>query len=415
MKIAYFDCFSGASGNMILGALVDVGLDVAQLEAELAKLHLHEYQLRFEKRSKHAITATHLEVEVHEPTHHHSRDDHDHAHPHGSSEEHTHAHHRHLSDILALLDSSGLEEGVKKKARQIFVRLAEAEARIHNTRTEEVHLHEVSGVDSIVDIVGSVIGLHLLGIEEIHTSPIALGTGFVRCAHGMMPLPAPGTLELLKEVPVRPTDIRNELTTPTGAAILSTLTQEFGPMPEMIVESAGYGAGSRDLKERPNLLRVCIGTKQSAPLTDQITILETNIDDMPAEILGYVSEKLFELGALDVFTVPVFMKKNRPATLLTIIAESGDAQKFVDCVLRETTTFGVRFYTSDRVKLAREVETVTTPYGDIRIKKGYHRGQLLKAVPEYADCSRLARECGIPFRTVYQAAEQAATRTHSST
>lgn len=274
MKIAYFDCFSGASGNMILGALVDAGLDAFQLEQELAKLHLHEYELHFDKRIKHSISATHLEVIVpteelseadhpHDPEEHHDHS-HEHAHPHDHPQpaEHHHGPARHLGDILSLIDDSELSGFVKDTARRIFDRLAEAEARIHGKSKEEVHLHEVSGVDSIVDIVGSVIGLELLGIEQVYVSRIALGTGFVRCAHGVMPVPAPGTLELLKDVPVQPTDIPKELTTPTGAAILTTLASAFGPMPEMTVEAIGYGAGTRDLEQRPNLLRVCIGSKK---------------------------------------------------------------------------------------------------------------------------------------------------------
>ena len=282
MKIAYFDCFSGISGDMTLGALVDVGVQPNMLSDELSKLKLdEEFTLRFEKAIKHGITGTRAIVETteaqsatietdeteHAHEHGESADHHHHDHHHhDESHHHTHEHgpSRHLSDIFDLLDNSELDEIIIARAKQVFDRLAEAEAKVHNMPKDEVHLHEVSGIDSIVDIVASVIGLHQLGIGEIYASPLALGSGFVRCAHGLMPVPAPGTMELLTGVPVHQTDIRKELVTPTGAALITTFTSGFGPMPEMVVERVGYGAGTRDLEAQPNLLRVCIGEKKTA-------------------------------------------------------------------------------------------------------------------------------------------------------
>ena len=272
MKIAYFDCFSGISGDMVLGALVDAGVDPDALNTELAKLKLDEFTLRFEKATKHSISGTRAIVETDDPTaedshkhndspethhdhpHDHDHDHHDHSHTHGPS--------RHLSDIFAILDSSDLEEIIIDRAKRIFDRLAAAEAKVHNTSKDQVHLHEVSGIDAIVDIVGAVVGLHLLEVDEIHASPLSLGGGFVRCAHGLMPVPAPGTMELLCGVPVRQTEIRKELVTPTGAAIITTLADGFGTMPEMTINQIGYGAGTRNLEEQPNLLRLCVGKKK---------------------------------------------------------------------------------------------------------------------------------------------------------
>ena len=272
MKIAYFDCFSGISGDMVLGALVDAGIDPDALNTELAKLKLDEFTLRFEKATKHSISGTRAIVETADPTaedshghndspetHHHHTHEHDHEH---HDHPHTHGPSRHLSDIFAILDSSDLEEVIIDRAKRIFDRLAAAEAKVHNTSKDQVHLHEVSGIDAIVDIVGAVVGLHLLEVDEIHASPLSLGGGFVRCAHGLMPVPAPGTMELLCGVPVRQTEIRKELVTPTGAAIITTLADGFGTMPEMTINQIGYGAGTRNLEEQPNLLRLCVGKKK---------------------------------------------------------------------------------------------------------------------------------------------------------
>ncbi len=419
MKIAYFDCFSGVSGDMTLGALVDVGVEPGALKAELSKLKLDpEFTLDFVKASKHHISGTRAIVRTTESrqedvnrtagssegtdAHSHS---HDHAHETHHHSHHEHAPSRHLSDIFAILEGSNLETPIIDRAKRIFDRLAEAEAKVHNTPKDRIHLHEVSGIDSIVDIVGCVIGLNLLGIEELYASPLALGGGFVRCAHGLMPVPVPGTMELLKGVAVRQTQIRKELVTPTGAAIVTTLARGFGSMPEMVVHQVGYGAGTRDLEEQPNLLRICLGEKKESGLeNDQVYLIETNLDDMSPEISGYLTELLFEMGALDVFLTSILMKKGRPATKLSLLATSDLRESLMQIVLRETTTFGVRCHVVERSKLARDFIAVRTQWGTVRAKRGYMDGEPIKTVPEYEDCKRIAEKHGVPFRQVYQEA-----------
>ncbi|RKU30665.1 nickel pincer cofactor biosynthesis protein LarC [Candidatus Poribacteria bacterium] len=417
MKIAYFDCFSGISGDMVLGALVDAGVDVNELSSQLAKLNIEaEFTLHFQKANKHNISGTKATVNTSEentPGHHH----HHHDHSHGPS--------RHLSDIFELLDRSGLNDHILDTSKIIFDRLAEAEAKVHNTDKNKVHLHEVSGIDSIVDIVGVVIGLSLLEIKEVYSSPLSLGHGFVRCAHGLMPVPVPGTMELLNGIPIRQTDIPKELVTPTGAAIITTISKTFGPIPDMTLDTIGYGAGTRDLVEQPNLLRVCIGEKttaidykhanlnsnQSSSNTEQdtasgengsIDIIETNIDDMSPEISGYVMEKLFQQGALDVFFIPIQMKKGRPGTQISVLCPSNIRDELIQLLLTETTTFGVRFYAADRVILDRDFMEIKTKWGIVRAKQGYLNGDLIKTVPEYEDCKAIAEKNGIPFQAVYQ-------------
>lgn len=402
MKIAYFDCFSGISGDMALGALVDAGVQPDALNTELAKLNLDEFALHFDKATKHGITGTRAIVETAEskteissPKYHHS----DSHHP-----GHTHQPSRCLSDVLAILDSSNLEDAHVRRAKQIFDRIAEAEAKVHNMPKDRVHLHEVSGVDSMVDVMGAVIGLHLLGIEEVYASPLSLGSGFVRCAHGLMPVPAPGTLELLRGVPVHQTKIRKELVTPTGAAIVTTLGRGFGPMPAMVIDRVGYGAGTRDLEEQPNLLRIVTGEKKNDFEHDQTCLIETNLDDLSPEITAYVSEKLFEQGALDVFLTPILMKKGRPAAKLSVLADDTLRDALMETLLTETTTFGVRCSTVERFKLSRHFTEVKTRWGVVRVKHGYLRDKLLKSVPEYEDCKRLAEQNHIPLQVIYEEA-----------
>ena len=430
MKIAYFDCFSGISGDMTLGALVDVGVPPEMLTERLSTLKLDaEFSLHFKKATKHGITGTRAIVEVHpahtphadshhehEHEHHHDHEHHDHGHTHHHDHDHDHGHHhdhgptRHLSDIFKLLDDSDLDPEVRDTAKRVFDRLAEAEAKVHNMNKADVHLHEVSGIDSIVDIVGSVIGLTHLDVDAVYASPLSLGRGFVRCAHGLMPVPVPGTMELLKGVPVHQTDIPKELVTPTGAALITTLSQEFGVMPKMRLERVGYGAGTRDLEQRPNLLRLCLGEKISnAGLqtthphaeTDSVDIIETNVDDMSPEITGYVTSQLFEHGAFDVFLTPIFMKKNRPATQITVLCPTAHRDTLIELLLTETTTFGVRLSSADRVKLRRDFIHVETQWGTIQAKRGYLNGTLLKTIPEYEDCKRLAEQNNVPLRQVY--------------
>ena len=268
-----------------------------------------------------------------------------------------------------------------------------------------MHLHEVSGIDSIVDIVGSVIGLNKLGAEQINASPLSLGQGFVECSHGVMPVPVPGTMELLQEVPIRQTDIPKELVTPTGAAIITTLADNFGVMPNMTMLDVGYGAGSRDLEMQPNLLRICIGKISILHETDDtIDIIETNVDDMSPEVSGYVMERLFDNGALDVFFVPLLMKKGRPAIQINVLCSTENRQKLMHILLTETTTFGVRYYTADRVILKREIVEIDTQWGPIRAKRGYLNGSPIKTVPEYEDCKNIAERNGVPLHTVFQEA-----------
>ncbi len=422
MKIVYFDCFSGISGDMVLGAVVDAGVDPEELTTELSKLNIDgEFRLSFEKSTKHGITGTKALVDTYDDTH---KDNHNHHH------QHTHGPSRHLSDIFELIDASQLQPNICQSVKQIFDRLAEAEAKVHNREKSKVHLHEVSGIDSIVDIVGSVIGLDLLGIEQIYASPLSLGRGFVRCAHGMMPVPVPGTMELLQGIPIRQTDIPKELVTPTGAAIITTMAEDFGVMPNMTIETIGYGAGTRDLESQPNLLRICIGKKNPSSSTsnknvtistnsekhnpgnndiilssnDNIEVIETNVDDMTPEIYGYVMDKLFENGALDVFFTPILMKKGRPAIQISVLSPSNLRDMLIRVLLTETTTFGVRIYNADRVILDRDYIEVDTEWGPVKAKRGYLNGLLIKTVPEYEDCKTIAEENGVPLQSVYQAA-----------
>ena len=427
MKIAYFDCFSGISGDMTLGALVDAGVPPEILTDRLATLKLDaEFSLRFEKAVKHGITGTRAIVEVHpahtashaeeahEHTHTHTHE-HSHTHTHAHSHHHEHGPSRHLSDIFKLLDDSSLDAEVRGTAKRVFDRLAAAEAKVHNTTKDKVHLHEVSGIDSIVDIVGSVIGLAYLDIDAVFASPLSLGRGFVRCAHGLMPVPVPGTMELLQGVPIHQTDIPKELVTPTGAALITTLSQEFGVMPQMRLDRIGYGAGTRDLEQRPNLLRLCLGEKTSDigsktthhhAETDSVDIIETNVDDMSPEITGYVTAQLFEHGALDVFLIPIFMKKGRPATQITVLCPTEHRDTLIELLLTETTTFGVRLSSADRIKLRRDFVEVETQWGAIQAKRGYLNGTLIKTVPEYEDCKRLAEQNNVPLRQVYAEAQR---------
>ena len=409
MKIAYFDCFSGISGDMTLGALVDAGVPPEIVTDGLVPLKLDaEFSLHFEKATKHGITGTRAIVGVH-PAHTSHADSH-HSHDHGHAHHHEHGPSRHLSDIFKLLDDSDLDAEVRDTAKCVFDRLAEAEAKVHNTTKAKVHLHEVSGIDSIVDIVGSVIGLAHLDVDAVYASPLSLGRGFVRCAHGLMPVPVPGTMELLKGVPIHQTDIPKELVTPTGAALITILSQEFGVMPQMRLDRVGYGAGTRDLEQRPNLLRLCLGEKTSISdsqtthhhaETDSVDIIETNVDDMSPEITGYVTSQLFEHGALDVFLTPTFMKKGRPATQITVLCPTAHRDELIELLLTETTTFGVRLSSANRVKLRRDFTQVETQWGTIQAKRGYLNDALIKTVPEYEDCKRLAEQNSIPLRQVY--------------
>ncbi len=401
MKIAYFDCFSGISGDMLLGALLDAGLGIEDLRAELAKLHIADLEIHSQATSRHAIAATHVKVHIGGQPINDEREHHLELHEH----EHEHGHH-HLKDILTLIDHSDLDEDIRQKASKIFQRLANAEAEVHGHPAEQVHLHEVGALDAVVDIVGSVAGLHLLGVEKIYSSPLSFGTGFVRCAHGRYPVPVPGVLALCRDIPSIQTDIRAELVTPTGAAVITTLASQFGPAPVFSQLAVGYGAGSRDLETVPNLLRLRLGEMTTDKKREELVHIEANIDDMNPEVYGYLFELLLERGARDVYVSPVLMKKGRPGQLLGVLADEDDLQALTETILAETTTLGVRYHRVERRILEREIRQVETPFGSVSVKIGQIQGHG-RAAPEYEDCARLARQHQVPILSVYEAARRA--------
>lgn len=381
MRIAYFDCFSGASGDMILGAFVDAGLDLELLRTDLASLGLGGYSIDARRVRKQGFAATQFEVRV------------------DASGDRPHRHLKHIREIVA---NSRLSEPVRARAMEVFTRLAEAEADAHGTSVEKVHFHEVGAIDSIVDIVGACLALERLGIESVHCSPVPTGSGVVQCEHGLMPVPAPATARLLKGVPLAACEEPFELTTPTGAAILTTVSRSFGPLPAMVIDRVGVGAGKRDGKTRPNILRVLIGEAAALPdeESDDIVALEANLDDATGEMLGHVSDLLFAAGALDVYSTPIYMKKNRPATLLTVLAPPALRETMEEIVFAETTTFGIRSHMASRHKLARTFETVETGHGPVRIKIGRRHGRVVTASAEFEDCREVARKASLPLKEV---------------
>ena len=393
MRIVYFDCIAGASGDMILGALLDAGLPEATLREGLAGLGLDDFDLKCHHVLKNGFSATKVDVLV--------ADD---------------VPARHLSEIEAIITKSSLSPGIKERATAIFRRLGEAEAGIHDTSLDQVHLHELGGVDTIVDVVGALVGLEALGIERVYASPLPMGRGFVRGDHGSIPLPAPATLALLTQgaatgegIPLVGVDLEVELVTPTGAVILSSLATAFGPIPPMTLAAVGYGAGGRDLPI-PNVLRLLVGERATpdGAITETLTSLETNVDDLNPEIYDYVMARLFDAGALDVFLSPIQMKKNRPATLVRVLCQPADADALMAILFAETSTLGVRQQLVTRHCLARTTHTVETPYGSVRVKVASLGDGQVKAAPEYEDCRRLAKASGVPLREVYRAAEEAA-------
>jgi uncharacterized protein (TIGR00299 family) protein len=385
IRHAYFDCFSGISGDMVLGALVDAGADLRSIEADLRKLGLEGWSISASKVKRDEIFATHVKVET--------------------SEDH---HHRGLSIILQRIDDAKLAPRAAARASKIFTRLAEAEAKVHQVPVEQVHFHEVGAVDSIVDIVGAALGFELLGIDEFACSAFDVGAGQVNTAHGLLPVPTPATAELLKGAPLFTSGIAKELVTPTGAAIATTLATRYAEIPEMTLQAIGYGAGSADLKEKANVLRLLIGeTAVSEPgeyWDAPVTVIETNIDDMSPQLYGYFAERALAAGALDVFSSPVHMKKNRPGLLVTMLSEPHNVSRLIDLTFRETTTIGVRAHEVRRKTLARESVTVETPFGEVRMKISRMHGSVLNATPEYEDCRRIAAQNGIPLKHVLEAA-----------
>lgn len=401
MKVLYLDCFSGISGDMMLGALLDLGIDQDELKKELEKLKLSGYQININKKVINGITVTDVDVEVHEHDHDHDHD-HDHNHEHGNDHHHHDA--RNIEDIERLIDDSGLSDKVKDFSKRVFGEIARAEARVHNMDVRQVHFHEVGAVDSIVDIVGSAICLDLLGIDRVYCSALHDGNGFIECRHGKLPVPVPAVMEMLKNsgIPYITEDINTELVTPTGMGLVKCLSEGFGVMPPMTVNNVGYGAGKRQTG-RFNALRCVVGELLQGEEKDrEISVLETNIDDMNHEILGYVMERLFEKGALDVFYTPVYMKKNRPGVMLTVLSEKDNEENLTNIILEETSTLGVRKYTSKRCILEREVKRINTRYGEVRVKTA-GEGDFAKSAPEYEDCVKLAIENGVPLRKIYEA------------
>lgn len=405
MKLLYLDLCSGISGDMLLGALIDLGVDAVQLERHLAKLGLGKLHLHTERASRGGIAGVHVCVEsgAHEQQAHPTS----HSHPAG----------RDFTQIRTLIQASPLSDWVKEKAVAVFRRIAAAEGKIHGVPVEHVHFHEVGALDSIADVVGACIALELLGKPRVFASQVVDGTGWVRCEHGLLPVPAPATLEILgaRGIPISQCDEPHELVTPTGAALLAEFVERFGPMTGLVAEKIGYGLGSRENKTRPNVLRAVLWETTPAVShgqtldweTDTVAVLETNLDDINPEILGNFMEKALAAGALDVFHTPIQMKKNRPGVLLTVLCAEPDADKFTEMILRETSAFGVRRYPAERRKLQREFTTVDTRFGPVKAKLGKLCGTVLHATPEFESCRALAERAGVPVKQVYEEALKA--------
>jgi len=440
MRIAYLECFSGISGDMFLGALVDAGVPAALLEKTVAGLAVRA-RLEISRVLRSGISATKVDVWVdgekdlpreeywerqgaghphehsdHSQAHHqhrHPEDEHhghSHSHvaerasrplPHKRGHEHGHSHGRGLTEIRAIISAAAISETAKKTAIAVFEALGAAEAKIHSTPIESIHFHEVGAVDAMVDIVCAAVGAEALGVDEIVCSPLNLGGGTVKCAHGTFPAPAPATVELLKDAPVYSSGLQAELVTPTGAAIVKILASRFAAFPEMKIEKSGYGAGSREFPELPNVLRLTVGEAAAAGTTSEIiSVLEANLDDLNPQVFGYVMDRLLKEGALDVFGMPVQMKKNRPGMVLTVLCKPQDAEKLTRLLFAETTTLGVRRRDEARQTLARRWESVRTQWGDVRIKIGSLNGTISNYAPEYEDCRRIAAEHRVPLKRV---------------
>ena len=383
--IAYFDCFSGISGDMTLGAFFDLGVPVEWLQDRLETIPLTGFEVLAETVSRNGIQAKSVEVRVKDDT---------------TS--------RHYEDIKSIIEKSPLPPEVKQRSLDIFERIADAEALIHGCPREKVHFHEVGGIDALVDIVGTALCVDYLEIDSVIASPIPVGRGFVTCQHGILPVPAPATLGILKGVPIYGTKIPHEIVTPTGAAIIATLAESFEEMPDMVIDKIGYGAGKRELESQPNLLRIILGTEITNSekgigeyQTEKIVILETCIDDMNPEIFGFLMERLFEKGALDVYWIPIFMKKNRPATMVQVLCPENCREVLMACILSESSSLGVRYYHAKRRMLGRERIMVKTVYGEIAVKRITELDGTSRIVPEYEICKKIALEKNLPIRVVY--------------
>lgn len=405
MRVAYFDAFSGVSGDMTVGALIDAGADAHKLIHGLEHLGLGA-KYKATKTVRYGITATKFDVLIgDQPADHVHHHDHDHDHDHTHEQTHDHSH-RGLTQILELIDKAKIPAPVKASASRVFQILGEAEASVHGLPIEKVHFHEVGAVDSIADIVGTCYGLHLLKVDEVYSAPINVGSGTVKAAHGMLPVPAPATALLLKGKPIYVDGPAFELTTPTGAAILAALAKGYGNMPSLSISSLGYGAGTKDFSNRANVLRITIGDKLDSVEAQTVLLIEANIDDSSPQVLGYTMDQLFLAGALDVTLTPVLMKKNRAGHILTVVAKQEDKDALSNLILRETTTLGLRISSAERRTLAREFTEVKTPYGPVRIKvtaNGF--------APEFDDCQALAREKNVPLKEVLSAANFAYLKT----
>lgn len=384
MKIAYLDCLSGISGDMTLGALVDAGVELSAIQSAIDSLKLPTCRLVQSEVKRKGFRAAKVTVE-HEPEHAH----------------------RHLHHITDMIDASALTPRQKDLAKRIFTKLGEAEAKVHGTTIRKVHFHEVGAVDSIADICGAAVGWDLLGVDRIFCSPVPTGRGFIQIEHGRCSIPAPATAELLQGVPLAESHVEAELTTPTGAAILATLVDGYGPLPSMRVERIGYGSGDKDFASHPNVLRLFVGESTATAAGDQIWVVETNLDDVSGEIIGYCTTKLWEKGALDVYTTAIQMKKNRPGTTLTVLCQAADLERIEKTLFRETGTLGVRRWPASRHKLERKEHAVETQWGAIAGKLGWIAGQEPSFSPEFEACRKVAEASGVPLKDVYEAAHRA--------
>ncbi len=379
MKILCYDCFSGISGDMNLGAMLDLGIESTFLEKELQKLGLNGWKLEIKKDQKHGIKGT--KVTVVQTRHEHA--------------------HRHLSDIESIINNSKLDKRVKEISLEIFMKVAVAESSVHGIPLEKVHFHEVGAIDSIIDIAGAAICFNALGVDAVYVLPVELGSGFANCEHGRLPVPAPATAEIIKGIPVRTGGVDFEATTPTGAAIIAALGTHFSKLPASKILKTGYGVGHKDNDEVPNLLRVYIADTEDIDPGHEATLLETNIDDMNPKFYEHVSDRLFSAGASDVFFTSIVMKRGRPGTKLSVICESGDEGKLSEIIFSETTTLGIRKSRFTKETLSRTLETISTEFGDVRIKRSYHSGKQVSVKPEYEDCRKIALDKDLPIKEVY--------------
>ena len=380
LRAAYFDCYSGISGDMILGALVDLGVDPGKIRKALKTLDLKGYKLKTSRVQRGLIAGTKVQVRLTKSSHHPARK---------------------YSDIKKLIADSDLSSTAKKNSLEIFKRIAQVEAAIHDTTMEKIHFHEIGAVDSIVDIVGGVVAIESLKLDKIYASPLNVGEGFVQCDHGCLPVPAPATLKLLQGIPVFSNGIKKELTTPTGAAMIGFYADKFGSLPAMKIVGDGYGAGDHIIAEMPNMLRVVLG-EISAESDEELVLIETNIDDMNPEFYEGTMESLFKVGALDVYLTPIIMKKSRPANKISVLSSETDRQAMTEILLHETSSFGVRYFRIGRTVLEREMKTVNISWGSVRIKIGKFNGKVIQISPEYEDCKKIAYKEKVPVKQVYE-------------